>query len=181
MSIVILFLTGALGALAKDIFEDGKIVLPQKEGSSIILGSLGGMIVGGAAGFYIDGTPTTAFMAGFTGASVISALISKPKPVSPTNTKMVEAIIRYVAKEEGIDADLAVRVATAESSLIPSARNYNADGSCDRGVFQINNKAHPEIDDATAFDIVLATRFFAKAFKEGHLSWWDATRKTWDI
>jgi hypothetical protein len=181
MSIILLFLFGALGALAKDILEDGKIRLPKKEDGDVILGSLGGMIVGGVAGFYVDGSPTAAFLAGFAGTSAIQALLAKPLQTSPANTKTVEQIIRYVATEEGVSPDLAVRVAKCESSLIPSAKNINTDGSCDRGLFQINDKCHPEIDEATAFDIVLSTRFFCKAFKDGHMSWWDATKKCWNV
>ena len=181
MSIVILFLAGALGALAKDIIEDGKIRLPKKQNSDLILGSIGGVIVGGVAGFYVDGSPTTAFLAGFAGTSAIAALLTKATPSTPANTKIVEQIIRYVAKEEGVSPDLAVRVADCESKLVPSALHHNTDGSRDRGIFQINDKYHPEIDDATAFDIVLSTRFFCKAFKEGHLDWWNATKKCWNV
>lgn len=180
MSIVILFLAGALGALAKDIIEDGKIRLPKKENSDLILGSLGGIIVGSVAGFYVDGSPTTAFLAGFAGTSAITALLAKNPSSSAMNTKMVEMIIRYIAKDEGIDADLAVRVAKCESELIPSAINCNTDGSRDRGIYQINDKYHPEITDEIAFDIVLSTRFFCKAFKEGHLDWWNTTKKCWE-
>lgn len=181
MSILLLFLFGAFGALAKDIIEDGKIRLPVKADSDLILGSLGGLIVGGVAGFYVDGNPTTAFLAGFAGTSAIAALLAKPQQSSPANTKTVEQIIRYVATEEGVSPDLAVRVAKCESSLIPSAKHFNTDGSCDKGLFQINDKCHPEIDEATAFDIILSTRFFCTAFKTGNISWWNATKKCWDV
>ncbi len=76
---------------------------------------------------------------------------------------------------------MAVRVARAESSLIPSAININKNGSKDRGIFQINNEYHPEISDEAANDIVLATKFFCHAFKNGNLNWWDATKKIWDV
>jgi len=180
ITLITLFIAGALGALAKDIIQDGEIVLPKKTNGKFSVGFLGGMITGGVAGYFIDGNPTTAFLAGYAGTSVIEGLITKNSSPSTTNKKVIETIIRYVAKEEGVDPDLAVRVADCESKLSPSAENCNTDGSRDRGIFQINNKWHPEIDDATAFDIVLSTRFFCKAFKEGHLDWWSATKSCWE-
>ena len=180
ITLISLFIAGALGALAKDIIEDGKLVLPQKDAGTLTLGCLGGMVTGGVAGYFIDGSPTTAFLAGYAGTSVIEGLITKNSSPSTTNKKVIETIIRYIAKEEGVDPDLVVRVANCESKLSPSAVNVNTDGSRDRGLFQINEKWHPEIDDATAFDIILSTRFFCKAFKEGHLSWWNASKKCWE-
>jgi hypothetical protein len=93
----------------------------------------------------------------------------------------MEQIIRWVAKEEGVDPDLAVRVARCENPrLDPKAVNINKDGSRDRGLFQINSKWHPEVTDEQAFDPVFSTRFFCKAVKEGHLDWWNATRHCWE-
>jgi len=180
ISLITLFIAGALGALAKDIIQDGEIVLPKKTNGKFSVGFLGGMITGGVAGYFIDSTPTTAFLAGYTGTAVFENLLLKSQLSTASTKKTVEQIIRYVAKEEGVDPDLAVRVADCESKLSPSAVNVNTDGSRDRGLFQINNKWHPEIDDATAFDIVLSTRFFCKAFKAGHLAWWTATKKCWE-
>lgn len=93
----------------------------------------------------------------------------------------VEATIRKIAKQEGVDPDLAVRVAQCESGLDPGAVHINAKGSKDRGLFQWNDKWHPEITNDIAFDIEKSTQAFCKAFKEGHLDWWNASKKCWDV
>jgi hypothetical protein len=49
-------------------------------------------------------------------------------------------------------------VALAESGGDPHARNVNTDGSVDRGLFQINSKAHPEVSDACAYNVFCATK-----------------------
>lgn len=92
----------------------------------------------------------------------------------------VEGIIRRVCDEQGVDSDLAVRVAKAESGLNPEAKNINTTGSVDRGVFQWNDRWHPEVSDECAYDVECATRKFCKAVKNGNLQWWDATRDSWE-
>ena len=178
--LIILFAAGAAGALIKDLLKDNAIEIPKKTNGNFCLGFLGGMITGGCAGMLIDGNPTTAFLAGYAGTSVIENLLVKKNEENKNKKKDIEDIIRMVARQESVDPDLAIRVADCESKLVPSAENRNKDGSRDRGIFQINDKWHPEVDDATAFDIVLSTRFFCKAFKEGHLDWWLATKKCWE-
>ena len=103
----------------------------------------------------------------------------KEKKVFEPKAKTVEEIIRMIAEEEGVDVELAVRVAKCESGLDPAARNINTSGSIDRGVFQWNDRWHPEITDEIAFDVEKSTRAFCKAFKNGHLSWWNATKMCW--
>lgn len=179
--IIFLLIAGAAGALIKEILIDNKLKLPKKIEGELALGFLGSILIGAFAGWAVDGSLLTAAMAGFAGLSVIENLLLKKNTKSGTNELMVAGIIRYVAKEEGIDPELAVRVAKCESSLSPTAQNTNKDGSVDRGLFQINTKWHPEVSDQEAYDIILATRFFCKAFKAGNLNWWDATRKCWAI
>jgi len=94
--------------------------------------------------------------------------------------KEVEPFIREIAKEEGVDPSLAVRVAEAESTLQPMAVNVNTNGSIDRGLYQFNDKFHPEITDECAYTVECATRAFCKAVKEGHLSWWNASKEKWE-
>jgi len=174
------FLAGALGALAKDLLVDNEVELPKKLNGKLFLGSLGGMLTGALAGLLADTSFETAFLAGFGGTAFFESLLSRGE--KPSNRKeLMEAIIRWVATEEGVDPDLAVRVAKCENpELDPYAVNVNKDGSRDRGLFQINDKWHPNVNDATAFDPVAATRFFCKAVKNGHLDWWNATRKCWE-
>ncbi|HEV2348070.1 MAG TPA: ricin-type beta-trefoil lectin domain protein [Actinocrinis sp.] len=48
---------------------------------------------------------------------------------------------------------VAVSIAMAESSCNPSATNINTNGSEDRGLWQINNAAWPNVSDACAFQV----------------------------
>lgn len=66
-----------IGALVADLIKDNCIILPKKIGDVINFGSLGAFVIGGLAGIIIDGSLITAFMGGFMGKEVITALISK--------------------------------------------------------------------------------------------------------
>lgn len=110
---------------------------------------------------------------------ILSPMLKKKKEAIVLGP--IETVIRKVAHEEGVDSDLAVRVAQCESGLDPGAVHINAKGSKDRGLFQWNDKWHPEITDEIAFDIEGSTRAFCKAFKNGHIDWWNASKKCWDI
>ena len=180
ISLIFLFIAGALGALAKDILEDNALKLPKKENGNLVLGSLGGMITGGMAGYFIDGNPTTAFLAGYAGTAVIENLLNRGGGVSVPQDGTTESLIRKIAKEECVDPDLVVRVARCESGLNRKAENINTDGSKDRGLFQINSRWHPEVSDEEAFDPIFSTKFFCQAFKNGNLKWWDATKQCWE-
>ena len=58
----------------------------------------------------------------------------------------------------GERAVTAIAVALAESGGRLDAVNVNTDGSKDRGLWQINSKAHPGVSDDCAFRIHCATR-----------------------
>jgi len=180
MSILIFFLAGALGALVKDLIEDNTLELPKKINGRFSFGFLGGMVIGGAAGYLVDQNPTTAFLSGYAGTSVIENLITPQILGVKAEPKSIEEIIRTVTAAEKVDSDLAVRVARCESNLDPKAVNTNKDGSKDRGIFQINNKWHPQVSDEDAFDPVKATLFFCERVKAGFLSDWNTTRKCWE-
>lgn len=180
MSILIFFLAGALGALIKDIVEEGEIVLPKKTDGRLSLGFLGGMAIGGIAGYLVDQNPITAFLTGYAGTSVIENMMLKKNGIEVPYQDLNEMLIRKIAKEELVDPDLAVRVAKCESNLNHNAVNINKDNSQDRGLFQINSKWHPKVSDDDAFDPTFSAKFFCKAFKNGNLSWWNATKKCWD-
>lgn len=51
----------------------------------------------------------------------------------------------------------AVSVCIAESNGYEHRTNVNPDGSIDRGIWMINDLAHPDITDAMAFNAVRAT------------------------
>lgn len=91
----------------------------------------------------------------------------------------VEQTIIRVAKEECVDPVLAVKVAQCESALNPKAILVNENGTRDRGIYQINDKWHPEVTDEQAFNPEFSAHFFCKAFKNGNLSWWDASKTCW--
>jgi hypothetical protein len=69
-----------------------------------------------------------------------------------------------------IDADrllIAISVCLAESNGYSAARHVNDDGSIDRGLWQINDRAHPTVSDAEADDPVKAT-LYAREVYESH-------------
>lgn len=171
---------GAAGALIKDIIEDGCIIMPKFTDGKLFLGFFGGVLIGGVSGYLVNGTLITAFLAGYTGKSVIENVIIKAETAKPGKDQGIKEIIKMVCEEEKVDKNLAIKVAQCESNLNPKARNVNSDGSIDRGLFQINSKHHPDVTDEQADDPVFATRFFARAFKAGKISWWNATKSCWD-
>jgi len=173
---ILLFLAGLAGAVIEEILDDNALELPKKINGKLCLGSLGGFLIGGVTGYLIDGSPLTAFLAGYTGKGTLTALLAGKKN---SQNGAIETIIRFVASKESVDPELCVKVARCESNLNPQAINTNTDGSRDRGLFQINDKYHPEATDEQCFSPEWSTKFFCKAFKEGHLSWWSASKKCW--
>jgi len=176
---VIFIIAGCLGALIKDILEDNKIKLPKKINGELSLGFLGGVVAGGLVGYLTDGSFLASFLAGYSAPLVIKKLLPKEENQILENENNIENLIRSIAKAELVDPDLAIRVARCESNLNPNAININKDGSKDRGLYQINSKWHPEVSDEEAFDPVFSIKFFCKAYKEGHLDWWNTTKNCW--
>lgn len=64
----------------------------------------------------------------------------------------------------------AIAVALAESGGRTDARHVNTGGSVDRGLWQINNRAHPDVSDATAYDPAGCARA-AYAISAGGTNW----------
>jgi hypothetical protein len=178
--LICLFAAGAAGAIIKDVVVDGKLVLPKKVDGTLILGFLGGVATGGAAGVAVDHSPITAFLAGYAGTSAIENLLNKTEKITVDVKEINKNIIKRVAKEEGVDPELALKVAKCESNFDHRAKNVNEGGSIDRGLFQINTKYHPEVSDDEAYNPITATKFFCKAFKEGNLYWWNASKDCWN-
>ncbi len=180
ISLILFFIVGAAGALAKDIMQDNALKLPKKINGEFSLGFLGGMITGGMVGYLVDGHLTTAFLGGYAGTSMIESLLLKKNSQTSPVEGTTKSLIKKIAVAEGVDPELAVRVAQCESNFDIMAINTNKDGSRDRGLFQWNSKWHPEVSDEQAFNPITATQLFCKAFKENHLDWWNATRKCWE-
>lgn len=181
LEIIYLLIAGACGALAKDLIEDGAIQIPFRSDGKFYLGFLSSLIVGAFAGYAIDGSLITAAMGGYMGSSTITKLLANGKAIVGKVNDSIENLIQTIATQECVDPGLAIRVAKAESNLNPQAINTNKDGSRDRGLYQINDKWHPEVSDNDAFNPTKATLFFCKAFKAGNLKWWDASKAKWDI
>lgn len=180
MSILFLFLAGAVGAMVKEIVQDNELALPRIKDGKMALGFLGSIAIGGVAGYLVDGDPVTAGLAGYAGMSVIENFLAKKNGPTENSKSVTQEIIRKIAKEESVDPELAVRVAKCESGFDWKAIHLNTDSSRDRGLYQINSKWHPEVSDEQAFDPIFSARFFCKAFKAGHLDWWNWSRKCWE-
>ena len=79
---IILLLAGALGAIAKDVVQDNKLVLPKFKDGDLLLGCVGGMIVGAFVGLAVDNNPLTACLGGYVGVSAIQHLLPSIKSSS---------------------------------------------------------------------------------------------------
>jgi len=176
----IIFLGGVIGAFLKDILTDGCIELPYISGKKLSLGFLGGWMLGGFAGYFIDGSFVTAAMAGYTGSSIIQSIMASATPTPSSPAVAIPDLIKQICAEYGVDSELAIRVAKCESGLRPNAKNTNAPDSIDRGLYQINSKWHPEVSDAQAYDPTFSIRFFCQAVKNGQLNMWDASKSCWN-
>jgi len=174
-----LFLLGALGALIRDITDDGGLTLPSLEKGNFYLGFAGGMIIGGVAGLISGDGFISALTAGFTGYAIILAALGGPKIAAETKKETPQETITRIAKKNKTDEKLALAVAEAESSFNATAIHTNADGSRDRGLFQINSKYHPQVTDEQAFNAEFSAQFFCDAVKAGNLSWWNASKPKW--
>jgi hypothetical protein len=173
------FIAGFLGAVVHNGIKNNSLVLPQLNDTNFILGFIGCGLTGGAVGMATGNNVVTAFLAGYTGMSLIPKVmpqqVLQPEVITLTPTE----IITNICKTNGLDPTLAIKVATCESSLNPNATNGNTNGSIDRGLFQINSAAHPEVTPAQAFDPTFSAQFFCTAYKAGNLSWWDSSKTCW--
>ena len=103
-----------------------------------------------------------------------------PEEVTSTSTDMatMEALIRRIAWEEGLDTkmtDHAIAIATCESRLNPYRTNGNGNkpaGSVDRGLWQWNSWHQRGVSDACAFDPECSTREALKRIKAGKAHLW---------
>jgi hypothetical protein len=201
LSYLFAFIMGAFGALVKDISEDGALTLPAFKEGKFYIGFLGAVLIGAAAGLLTSGDILTEFLAGFVGLSVITSFVeSKTAQSKNTHEEDTAIIASQITKNEtktnvatndivdiitkacekyGINVSLGIEVATAESSLNPTAINKNTDSSIDRGLYQINSACHPEVTEEQAFNPTFAAEWFCQAVKDGHLSWWNSSKSRW--
>jgi len=91
---IILLLAGALGAIAKDVVQDNKLVLPKYKDGDLLLGCVGGMIVGAFVGLVVDNNPLTACLGGYVGVSAIQHLLPGIKSSSSSHSKPAKSSSR---------------------------------------------------------------------------------------
>lgn len=179
MQAICLFIIGAGGALIRDITDDDGLQLPSINQGKFYAGFFGGALVGGVAGLLSGDSFIGALTAGFMGYSVILTALGGRTPEKEKEPETIQALIQRIAEKNKTDVKLAMAVAEAESSFNPKAEHKNADGSTDRGLYQINSKWHPEVSETQAYDPEFATEFFCKAVKNGNLSWWNSSKPRW--
>jgi Lysozyme like domain len=95
--------------------------------------------------------------------------MSRSKNMSGSEKLSFEEIIR-LAQEAGIPEGELIRcaaIAAAESGCQPDALGVNQNGSRDRGLWQINDKAHPKVSDDCAFNPTCAAQAMYKISKGG--------------
>lgn len=86
---------------------------------------------------------------------------------------IIEQKIRVVAYEESYDhPEYLIKLAKCESSLRPEMINDNGIYGLDRGLFQWNDKYHPEISNECAFSPECATKETIKLIKKGRGKEW---------
>lgn len=122
--------------------------------------------------------------------------ISLPEPLKSTEVPiaiqkyawgakdLVRHSIRVIADEEGLTVlqkDLACDIALCESGFDTHAIRVNSPRSVDRGLFQWNDKYHPEITDEIAFNPEKNARLACLAIKMGkaHI-YWSASEYCWN-
>ncbi len=93
---------------------------------------------------------------------------------SLTTPKTIEEMIRFKAHSNNLDEEKIIFIARCESQIEPRSigdghltcsRTGNSVSS--RGIWQINNCAHPEISDEQAFDPEMSTDWAMEVFKKG--------------
>lgn len=77
--------------------------------------------------------------------------------------------------------DLLCDIARCESGFNPNAKLVNSPTSIDRGLYQWNNKYHPEITDAIAYNPEQNTILACKALRAGKATlYWSASKPCWN-
>lgn len=82
---------------------------------------------------------------------------------------------KYVHKQSiafGINPALTQCIVTHESQWVPDKIGPEKDGWVSQGLWQIYQKAWPDITQAQAFDPVWSTNWALTQIKNGHVRWW---------
>lgn len=109
-------------------------------------------------------------------ATIETAQASSPPPVVQPVILTVEEKIRVKALEHGLDPDLMVRIARAESSLNPLAKNS---GSSASGIYQIINGTWKYFEcTGDVFNEDDNINCAMKIMKDG-VHHWNASKQNW--
>lgn len=98
-------------------------------------------------------------------------VITDPKQLEVANT--IKAVADDVAPEY---TDYLLRLAWYEGRYNPQNRLDNGERGVDRGIFQINSKAFPDVPDEVADDPVKATLWAISAIEAGKQGRWVADK-----
>jgi len=85
----------------------------------------------------------------------------------------VKAYVRMEAVDHGVDPRLALWIVKHESQFNPRAKG---DGEASRGLWQISKIYHPEVSDATAFNVRSSTEWSLERIRAGKASEWSTYR-----
>lgn len=93
---------------------------------------------------------------------------------SPATPETIEGMIRSKAHSNNLDEEKIIFVARCESQIEPRSIgdghltcSRTGEQVSSRGIWQINNCAHPEISDEQAFDPMWSTDWAMEVFKKG--------------
>lgn len=89
----------------------------------------------------------------------------------------IEQKIRLASREAGVDEEIAVRIAFAESSFRCIATNENTNGSNDKGLFQINS-IH-KVPDYCRLDCECNLYWAISEMKRHGFGAWGASKSNW--
>jgi len=96
-----------------------------------------------------------------------------PKALELTDmsTSSVKAYIEAYSASQGLSGTTTTAIANCESGFYHKALNHT-ERERSRGVWQINEKAWPEVTDSLAFDPVWSTKWSLDHMKKGRWNMW---------
>ena len=108
------------------------------------------LLIGSFLGIRIVGFFTPKAEAKIPPRTETSSVSPTPTPC-PTSVVLRQEIVQYIRCKDWPDEE-ALAIAKCESGLKVDAINLNKGHSLDRGIFQINQKFHPEVTNECAFN-----------------------------
>jgi hypothetical protein len=94
-------------------------------------------------------------------------------PDRRTAAQQVKAYVQAQALEYGVNPKLALWIVKHESEFNPRAKG---DGEASRGLWQISKIYHPEVSDATAFNVASSTEWSLERIRSGKANEWSTYR-----